>query len=340
MVRCRLRASHHEGLKMNAKVRIGIILVALIAGGAVVGGLWAWQKYRMWNQTVGTANNWCIEIPPIENPRAWLEQTQPEIAAVIHWRRWSLYPGRYCAIGLQQANIMARRIATGEREEVSIPVPSKRTVAEIAGVIAPRIWADSASIHEALISDSMLWQITPNTYRVYWEIDAEGLANRMRSESVTWWNADRLKKAWTLGLRQHEVVTLASIVQEETADVQEAPRVAGLYLNRLNKKMLLQADPTLKFALGDWTLRRVLDEDKKVASPYNTYQNPGLPPGPIRITDPRYIDAVLNAEKHNFLYMCAKPDGSGNHAFAHTYQEHLKNARAWQNMLNRERIYR
>jgi len=327
-------------MKMKTKSRIGFIGVALIVCGAVCGGIWAWQKYRMWNETIGEASDWCIEIPPVDDSRVWFAQAYPEISAVIDWRGWSLYPGRYCEVEPQKAHAIARRIATGEREEVSIPVPSKRTVAEIAGVIAPRIWADSSSIHEALASDSMLWQITPNTYRVYWEIDAESLANRMRSESAAWWNTDRLKKAWALGLRQHEVVTLASIVQEETADVKEAPRVAGLYLNRLNKKMLLQADPTLKFALGDWTLRRVLDEDKKVASPYNTYRNPGLPPGPIRIADPRYIDAVLNAEKHNFLYMCAKPDGSGNHAFARSYQEHLKNARAWQNMLNRERIYR
>ena len=325
---------------MNAKVRIGIILLALVACGAVVGGLWAWQKYRMWNETVGEASNWCIEIPPIDDPEAWLDDEFPAVSAIIQWRQWSLYPGRYCQIGPQPAHDVARRIATGKREEVSIPVPSKRTVAEIAGAIAPRIWADSASIHMALAADSMMWRVIPNTYRVYWEIDAEGIAARMRSESAAWWNADRLKKAWALGLGQKEVMTLASIVQEETADVSEAPRVAGLYLNRLKKKMLLQADPTLKFALGDWTLRRVLDEDKKVASPYNTYRNPGLPPGPIRIPDPRYIDAVLNAEQHNFLYMCAKPDGSGNHAFARTYNEHLKNARAWQNMLNRERIYR
>ena len=252
---------------MNAKVRIGIILLALVACGGVVGGLLALQKYRMWNETVGEASNWCIEIPPIDYPEAWLDDAFPAVSAIIQWRQWSLCPGRYCQIGPQPAHDVARRIATGKREEVSIPVPSKRTVAEIAGAIAPRIWADSASIHMALATDSMMWRVIPNTYRVYWEIDAEGIAARMRSESASWWNADRLKKAWALGLGQKEVVTLASIVQEETADVSEAPRVAGLYLNRLNKKMLLQADPTLKFALGDWTLRRVLDEDKKVASP-------------------------------------------------------------------------
>ena len=136
------------------------------------------------------------------------------------------------------------------------------------------------------------------------------------------------------------MVTLASIVQEETANRSEAKTVAGLYLNRLERGMLLQADPTLKFALGDWTIQRLLDKDKNVLSPYNTYRNTGLPPGPIRIPEAFYIDAVLNAESHDYLFMCARPDGSGTHAFARRYGQHLKNARAWQDMLNRERIYR
>jgi UPF0755 protein len=143
-----------------------------------------------------------------------------------------------------------------------------------------------------------------------------------------------------MGMTAREVVILASIVQEETARVDEAPRVAGLYLNRLKKGMLLQADPTLKFALGDWNIRRLLDQDKLVDSPYNTYRSPGLPPGPIRIPEAAYIDAVLNAENHPYLYMCAKPDGSGTHAFATSYAQHLRNARDYQRMLNREQIYR
>ena len=137
-----------------------------------------------------------------------------------------------------------------------------------------------------------------------------------------------------------EVTVLASIVQAETAVIQEAPQVAGLYLNRLKKGMALQADPTLIFALNDPSIRRVLDVHKEVDSPYNTYKHRGLPPGPIRYVDPRYLQSVLHPAEHRFLYMCAKPGGDGTHDFARTYREHLRNARAYQNWLNQQRIYR
>jgi UPF0755 protein len=175
---------------------------------------------------------------------------------------------------------------------------------------------------------------------MYWEASAETVVKRLLRENEKWWTQNRLNLANALGLTPREIVTLASIVQEETSKLDEAPRVAGLYLNRLRKGMLLQADPTLKFALGDWGIQRLLDKDKRVLSPYNTYLNPGLPPGPIRTPEPTYIEAVLQAENHSYLYMCAKPDGSGRHAFAVQYSDHLRNARAWQNMLNREQIYR
>ena len=321
-------------MKRSAKIALASVVAIVAAAG------YAANKYSTWTRAVGSDANWCIEIPPSGNTRDYLAANHPDIAAVIDWRGWSIYPGKYCEMGPQPAHAIARRIATGQREEITLPVPSKRSVAEIAKAVAPRIWADSASIAAALSTDSMKWQIAPNTYRVYWETTADQLAQRLRAESNAWWTADRIKRAWALGLSQREVVTLAAIVQEETANAAEAPTVAGLYLNRLKKKMLLQADPTLKYALGDWSIQRVLDEDKKVDSPYNTYRNPGLPPGPIRIPELAYVEAVLNADQHNYLYMCAKPDGSGTHAFARTYNQHLRNARAYQNMLNRERIYR
>ena len=232
-------------MKRSAKIGLNLVVVAVAAAGYAAG------KYALWKQPVGTDANWCIALPPDGSARDFLAANHPDIAAVIDWRGWSVYPGKYCEQGQQPAHAVARRIATGQREEISVPVPSKRSVAEIAQALAPRIWADSASLAAALSTDSMRWQIPPNTYRVYWETSAEELARRLRAESQAWWNADRLKKSWALGLSQREVVTLASIVQEETATVAEAPTVAGLYLNRLKKKMLLQADPTLKYALGD-----------------------------------------------------------------------------------------
>ncbi len=324
---------------MNGKAVSGIIVLI----GLVGSGVWAWDKWTLWHATVGSTETWCIEISPDDlspdSPSYW-GIALPEAQRVITWRGWSVRPGRYCESSKVPAHRIARRIATGEREEIPVIVPAKRHIGDIAAAIASRMWADSAALVEALDQDSMRWRIVPNTYRMYWEVSADDVAARLLRESEKWWNRERLQTAWSMGLTAREVVTLASIVQEETARLDEAPRVAGLYLNRLKKGMLLQADPTLKFALGDWGIQRLLDKDKQVDSPYNTYRNPGLPPGPIRIPEPTYIDAVLHAEKHSYIYMCAKPDGSGKHAFAVRYADHLRNARAWQNMLNREQIYR
>lgn len=325
-------------MAIKAWVRSGVVAVIIISAGLAAS--YAWFYYKMWNRPVGQSSAWCVEITPTQARNGAWTKEHPEIAGIIQWRRWSTYAGRYCEDGITSAHQMARRIATGQREEVALIVPAKRTVQEIASAVATRIFADSADIVNALEGDSVLWRIVPNTYNLYWEINAIELTERLMAESQRWWNRKRIDQAWEKGLSQKEVVTLASIVQEETANKAEAKTVAGLYLNRLNRGMLLQADPTLKFALGDWSIQRLLDKDKKIASPYNTYRNRGLPPGPIRIPDAYYIDAVLNAEAHNYLYMCAKPDGSGTHAFARKYSQHLKNARAWQNMLNRERIYR
>jgi len=180
----------------------------------------------------------------------------------------------------------------------------------------------------------------PNTYEVYWTITADELLERMNDEYKKFWNENRMKKAESMGLSIQEVATLASIVQSETAKLDEADRITGVYLNRLKRGMALQADPTLIFALNDFTIRRVLNKDKAIKSPYNTYINKGLPPGPIRIPDGRYIDATLNFEDHNFLYFCAKEDFSGYHTYATNYRDHMVNARRFQRAMNQSKIYR
>jgi UPF0755 protein len=169
----------------------------------------------------------------------------------------------------------------------------------------------------------------PNTYEVYWDISLEEFIERLQKENALFWNNERLNKANTLGMSKEEVVTLASIVDSETANNGEKPRVAGLYINRLKKGMLLQSDPTVIFATKDFTIRRVLNHHLQTESPYNTYKYKGLPPGPIRIPSIAGIDAVLNYEKHNYIYMCAKEDFSGTHNFASTYSAHLANARRY-----------
>jgi UPF0755 protein len=178
----------------------------------------------------------------------------------------------------------------------------------------------------------------PNTYEVYWNIPADKLLERMKREYTAFWNEERLKKAADLRLSPVEVSILASIVEEETAAPDEYPVVAGLYINRLYKGMMLQADPTVKYAVGDFTLRRILYCHLEVDSPYNTYLHEGLPPGPIRIPSIKAIDAVLHYTKHNYLYMCAKDDFSGRHNFAVTLSEHNRNAERYRTELNKRNI--
>ena len=180
----------------------------------------------------------------------------------------------------------------------------------------------------------------PDTYEVYWNISPEKLTNKMYSEYKKFWNDDRLSKLDKINLNQKEVIVLASIVASESRMLDEADRIAGLYINRLNRNMRLQADPTLIFAANDFTIRRVLNKHKKIKSPYNTYIHRGLPPGPIRLASKKYIDAVLNYEKHNYIYMCAEEDFSGYHAFATNLSDHNRNARKFQIALNNRKIYR
>ena len=180
----------------------------------------------------------------------------------------------------------------------------------------------------------------PDTYEVYWNISPEKLTNKMYSEYKKFWNEERLSKLDKINLNQKEAIVLASIVASESRMLDEADRIAGLYINRLNRNMLLQADPTLIFAANDFTIRRVLNKHKKIKSPYNTYIHRGLPPGPIRLASKKYIDAVLNYEKHNYIYMCAKEDFSGYHAFATNLSDHNRNAKKFQIALNMRKIYR
>jgi len=182
---------------------------------------------------------------------------------------------------------------------------------------------------------TILSMFIPNTYEMYWDISADQFIEKMKSEYDRFWNEERLKKAKDINLTPIEASILASIVEEETAQPNEYPIVAGLYLNRLNKGMLLQADPTVKYAVGDVTLKRILNKHLTIDSPYNTYKYSGLPPGLIRQPSIQSIDAVLNPTQHNYIYMCAKEDFSGTHNFAVTLTEHSRNARKYQDALNR-----
>lgn len=242
-----------------------------------------------------------------------------------------------------------RTLQAGNQTPVSITVPSVRTIGHLCKAVSRQLMTDSAAIAR-LLNDSAYCAalgydsctlpalFIPNTYEVYWNIDSQDFIARMQKEHQRFWNDKRTAQAKAIGLTPIEVSTLASIVDEETANQAEKPIVAGLYMNRLQRGILLQADPTVKFSLKAFGLRRILHKHLETDSPYNTYKYAGLPPGPIRIPSIQGIESVLNYTHHDYLYMCAKEDFSGTHNFARTLSQHLANARRYQQALNRRNI--
>lgn len=243
-----------------------------------------------------------------------------------------------------------RNLRNGKQSPVRLTIPVLRTNHDLAVFLGKNFQA-SAEDFEAALNDSALLAeydktpatalclFVPNTYEIFWTSSPQSVLARMHQEYKSFWNKSRTNEAKELGLTPDEVTTVASIVEQETAYNPEKPMVAGMYLNRLNQNMPLQADPTVKFALGDFTLRRILHEHLKVNSPYNTYKQKGLPPGPICIPSVESINAVLHRAAHDYLYMCAKEDFSGSHNFATTYAEHQKNAAKYAAALNARGIH-
>ena len=188
--------------------------------------------------------------------------------------------------------------------------------------------------------ENVLLMFLPDTYEVYWNISSKFLFQKMERQYNLFWNSLRLEKARKINLSEIEVGILASIVQAETNNIDEAKKIAGVYINRLRNNMLLAADPTLVYAANDYSIKRVLNKHKKIKSPYNTYINKGLPPGPINLPEKKFIDAVLNYKRHNFFFFCLKDDFSGYHVFATELSEHNRNAKKLHRALNKRKIYR
>ena len=242
-----------------------------------------------------------------------------------------------------------RRLSRGHQTPVKLVLSDQRTADRLISLMGQQLMADSAEIAAVLLDSAFYTNLgftpatypaffIPNTYEVYWNMDAQALARRLKKEYNGYWNAARRQRAQQIGLTPIEVSTLASIVDEETTNNAEKPIVAGLYINRLNRDIPLQADPTVKFAVGDVSLQRILFKHLEVDSPYNTYKHPGLPPGPIRIPSVQGLNSVLHYAHHDYLYMCAKEDFSGTHNFARTLAQHNANARRYQQALNRLQI--
>lgn len=263
----------------------------------------------------------------------------------------SIKPGKYKLTQQMSNKRLIGILRSGMQTPVRVTFTGFRVPEQLASKVAMQIEADSASIVAALnsekiaekygfTSETFIAMFIPNTYEFYWNTSVDAFLDRMKKEYDTFWNEERTYQSAEIGLTKMKVSILASIVEEETIMSNERPRVAGVYMNRLEKGMPLQADPTVKFAVGDFALRRILTKHLQTDSPYNTYKNKGLPPGPINAPSISSIDAVLNFEQHRYLYFCAKSDFSGYHAFAKTLTEHNQNAREYQAALNKQRIFK
>lgn len=259
----------------------------------------------------------------------------------------AIKPGRY-VLEANMTNLQAiRLLRSGNQVPVNMTFNNVRTIDELAEKVTRNLLMTGEDFKAGLIKFAMnnsrgfsennvIAMFIPNTYEVYYNVTPDALIQRMEYEYELFWNEDRKLKAQSIGFSPIEVSIIASIVQAETIKADEASLVASLYINRLKKGMPLQADPTLKFALGDFTIKRILNVHKEIDSPYNTYIHTGLPPGPINMPEIWALNAVLNHEPTNYYYMCAKEDFSGYHNFSNSYQEHMRNARRYQDALTRE----
>ena len=260
-------------------------------------------------------------------------------------------PGRYLFSGNMSYVDLINKLRSGEQSPIDVTFNNVRTFNDLAGKVGGKIAADSVEIltflndesnyiRDGFTKETVMAVFIPNTYQMYWNTSAKGFYDRMLTEYKKFWNDSRLEKAASINLTPIEVSTLASIVDEEVTIREEKPRVAGVYLNRLRIGMLLQACPTIRFALNDFTITRVLNKHLTVESPYNTYKYKGLPPGPICCPSIEGIDAVLNAEKHDYLFFVAKPDFSGYNNYSRTLSEHNRYADAYHKELDRRRIFK
>jgi UPF0755 protein len=250
--------------------------------------------------------------------------------------------------GMNNRQILNMLLA-GNQEPVTISFQNIRLKENFVGQVTKKLECDSASLIKLLDSaaivskygftkDNIYTLFIPNSYDMFWNTSAEQFLDKMHKEYLRFWNTNRLKKAQDLNLTPQEITILASIVDSEALMDKEMPRIAGLYINRLKRGIKLEADPTVIFANNDFTIRRVLNKYLRKESPYNTYLHLGLPPGPISMPSIKAIDAVLNYEKHNYIYMCAKEDFSGYHNFATNVTQHLINAKKFQQALNERNI--
>lgn len=341
-----------------SKKRLTVLFATLIALSAVAIGamvLIPEYQYRFSSAVLKDGN---LKIYPGETlsdiaqklrDDGIIEKSEMMVKFAHQHSRDSLMVGNYKIDKGSSYRSLLNRLALGRQTPIRLTFNSFRTVDRLIGAVARRTLVDSASFMKVMNNQQLLdtngftrqnliSMFIPNTYEVYWTITPLEFFNKMKSEYTDFWNSYRTQKAINLGFSRAEIATIASIVDAETNKQDEMTNIAGTYINRLRKGIPLQADPTVKFALQNFGIKRILHRHLKIDSPYNTYKNSGLPPGPIGMPSIAAIDATLTYTKHNYLYFCAKADFSGYHAFASNLSDHNRNARAYQKELNRRKI--
>jgi UPF0755 protein len=294
-------------------------------------------------------------VKNIQSVESVLTNCNIELSSATAWtlaarlkRMKEVKPGRYCIKQGMTANEVIREFRSGGKPTLTLRIDDVTSIEELAGKLGAYLLHDSTYFMQAFSNDSLLnslgispsnvsCYIRPNTYDFYWNMTAETFLQRMKKEYDRIWTGTRIDQAQQLSITPFEAVILASIVKAETSVKDEAPRIAGLYLNRLRQGIPLQSDPTTLFGKRTGA-KRVYESDLESDSPYNTYKIKGLPPGPINFPEDIYIDAVLKAEKNTFIFMCAEPGGTGRHRFTSSYAEHENNRRAYINWLNKAGI--
>ncbi len=337
------------------RILISIMLIILVVGAIFT---WRYYKWIYHPNTPESLEDAILLVPDGSTLESLIDSLDAEnylmsgksfrwVAGKMHFGDENVKAGRYVIPpGISNRDLISM-LRLAEQTPVALIVRPSTTLGLMAKRISAQLALDSVSLihylHNDYLVESEYTEATlpslfiPNTYEVYWNISPENLIKRFEREHANFWNAERRSDADKIGLTPTEVHTLASIIERETQSAQERPVIAGIYLNRLKRNMLLQADPTVLYALGDFTIRRVLYVHLEVDSPYNTYIYPGLPPGPIVMPSMGSILAVLHPADHNYIFFCVKP-GGGGHAFAATLSEHNRNARAYQRWLNERNI--
>lgn len=338
-------------------IGLGVAVLVILTVGIVVGRSMYHLRVQNFVATDGGNHEYYIRDTIAVDSLVTLLEADYRAASLRNWHRHvrkagfrRVLPGHYTVGPALGDRMLIWMFQYGHQTPVRISWRmTMRTREQLAGRLAGQLRCDSVDIVCRLDSDEYMGRygltketavclFIPDTYEVWWTMSADELFERMNKEYKRFWNEERLRLAREAGLTPTEVSTLGSIVASETNRTQEHPVIAGLYLNRLRKGMLLQACPTVIFAVGDFSLRRVTNRHLTIDSPYNTYKYAGLPPGPIRCVSADVMDSVLHYRKSNYLYMCANPDFSGTHVFSSSYAQHSATARAYQRELNKRKI--